>query len=40
MTGLSEIVESIIQNARVHELGLSRRYRSFFAYMAILGMFI
>lgn len=40
MTGLSEVVESIIQNARVHELGLSRRYRSFFAYMAILGMFI
>lgn len=38
MTGLSDTVESIIQDARVYELDLSKRYRSFFAYMSILGM--
>jgi ATP-binding cassette subfamily C (CFTR/MRP) protein 1 len=40
MMGLSDKVGSIIQNARVYELDLSKRYRSFFAYMTILGSFL
>ncbi|KAF7714218.1 Uncharacterized protein PECH_000287 [Penicillium ucsense] len=35
--GLQEIVARTVQNARVYELDLSKRYRRFFAYMAIIS---
>ncbi|KAF7853431.1 hypothetical protein EAF04_010722 [Stromatinia cepivora] len=37
MMGLSDKVGRIIQTSRVYELDLSKRYRSFFAYMTILA---
>ncbi|GIJ86756.1 hypothetical protein Asppvi_005651 [Aspergillus pseudoviridinutans] len=37
MMGLQETIARTIQRARVYELDLSKRYRSFFAYMAIIS---
>ncbi|RLL96888.1 hypothetical protein CFD26_106852 [Aspergillus turcosus] len=37
MMGLQETISQMIQSARVYELDLSKRYRSFFAYMAIIS---
>ncbi|RHZ63440.1 uncharacterized protein CDV56_107137 [Aspergillus thermomutatus] len=37
MMGLQETVARTIQRARVYELDLSKRYRRFFAYMAIIS---
>ncbi|THC99810.1 hypothetical protein EYZ11_000740 [Aspergillus tanneri] len=37
MMGLQETIAWTIQRARVYELDLSKRYRSFFAYMAIIS---
>ncbi|KAG2419513.1 hypothetical protein HFD88_004309 [Aspergillus terreus] len=35
--GLQETIARTVQGARVYELDLSKRYRSFFAYMAIIS---
>ncbi|GFF43248.1 metal resistance protein YCF1 [Aspergillus udagawae] len=37
MMGLQETIARTIQRARTYELDLSKRYRSFFAYMAIIS---
>ncbi|GFF77533.1 hypothetical protein IFM62136_09593 [Aspergillus lentulus] len=37
MMGLQETIARTIQRARVYELDLSKRYQSFFAYMAIIS---